>query len=152
MNFIIGIVVFILGLIIFSFTVGNILLILLFGIPFTKKLEKVNLLRHNNIITSYFISLVIQVIVLFTITVIFYIFFLDNVFISLMIGYMFGLFGIIGKRKEFGLNINNFSDYVRVNKDCFWEEVIVKYNKDMDSFLEFVTRLIKYHSEQKSQV
>ena len=129
MTFIIAIIIFFLGLIIFSFTGSNIILILFFGIPFTKKLEKIDLLKSNNpIISRYIVSLFIQIIILFVSATILYIFFPDSYFISLMVGYIFGLFGIISKINQFGLNKNNFSDYFEVNEKYFSEESIELYN------------------------
>lgn len=143
MTFVIATLVIILGVIVFSFTVSNIILIAFFAIPFTQKLEKNNLLKHNQIIRDYIIKLFIQVVILFAITLLFYTYFLDGAFISLMIGYAFGFVSIITKIKEFSLNMNNFSDYFETNKNYFWEELIAKYNEDRDKLLEFVIVAIK---------
>lgn len=138
MTFIISVVIFIFGVLVFSFTVGNILLILFFGIPFTKKLEKCSLLKTNKIVRHYIISLFIQFIILFVITILFYIYFQNSYFISLVVGYIFGLFGIIGNGNKFGLNLDNFLDYFEVNKRYFFDELIVEYEKDKNKILEFV--------------
>ncbi|PJC34131.1 hypothetical protein CO051_00385 [Candidatus Roizmanbacteria bacterium CG_4_9_14_0_2_um_filter_39_13] len=138
MTFVIATLVIILGVIIFSFTVSNIILITFFAIPFTKKLEKISLLKTNYIVSSYIIKLIIQIFILFATTTIFYIYFLNGTFISLMIGYAFGAIGIITKIKQFSLNMNNFSDYFEINKDYFWEELIAKYNEDKNKLLEFI--------------
>jgi len=138
MTFIIATIVIILGVIIFSFTISNILLITFFAIPFTKKLEKISLLKNNHIVRSYLIKLFIQVIIFLATTSFFYIYFLDSAFISLMIGYAFGIVGIIVKIKQFGLSMNNFSDYFETNKDYFWEELVAKYNDDRNKLLEFI--------------
>lgn len=138
MTFIIATIVIILGVIIFSFTVGNIILITFFAIPFTQKLEKISLLKNNHIIRNYVIKLFIQVTILIAITSFFYIYFLDSVFISLIIGYAFGVMAIITKIKQFSLNMNNFSDYFETNKDYFWEELITKYDEDRDKLLKFI--------------
>ncbi len=143
MTFIIATIVIILGVIIFSFTIGNIILITFFAIPFTQKLEKISLLKNNHIIRSYVIKLFIQVIILLATTSFFYIYFLDGAFISLMVGYAFGVMGIITKIGQFGLNMNNFSDYFETNKDYFWEELIAKYNEDRNKLLEFVVTALK---------
>ena len=60
-----------------------------------------------------------------------------------MIGYAFGVVGIITKIRQFGLNMNNFSDYFETNKDYFWEELIAKYNEDRNKLLEFIVALLK---------
>lgn len=138
MTFIIATIVIILGVIIFSFTISSIILITFFAIPLTKKLEKISLLKNNHIIRSYVIKLFIQVIILLATTSFFYIYFLDGAFISLMIGYAFGTIGIITKIKQFGLNMNNFSDYFETNKDYFWDELITKYDEDRDKLLKFI--------------
>jgi|SRR3989339_261144 len=144
MTLVIATIVIILGVIIFSFTISNVILIIFFAIPFTKKLEKINLLKPNNhIIRSYVMKLFIQVIILFAITISFYIYFLDGTFISLMIGYVLGFMGIITKIKEFRLNMNNFSDYFETNKDYFWEELVSKYDDDKNKLLEFVVVALK---------
>ena len=65
MTFVIATLVIILGVIIFSFTVSNIILITFFAIPFTKKLEKISLLKTNYIVSSYIIKLIIQIFILF---------------------------------------------------------------------------------------
>ncbi len=143
MTFVIATVVIILGVVIFSFTIINIILITFFAIPFTQKLEQISLLKNNHIIRSYVIKLFIQAIILLAATLLFYIYFLDGAFISLMIGYAFGVVGIITKIRQFGLNMNNFSDYFETNKDYFWEELIAKYNEDRNKLLEFIVALLK---------
>lgn len=143
MTFIIATIVIILGVIIFSFTISNIILITFFAIPLTKKLEKISLLKNNHIIRSYVIKLFIQVIILLAITSFFYIYFLDGAFISLMIGYAFGTIGIITKIKKFSLNMNNFSEYFETNKDYFWEELVAKYDQDRNRLLEFIIAALK---------
>ncbi|MFA6407842.1 MAG: hypothetical protein WCV80_04065 [Candidatus Paceibacterota bacterium] len=149
MIFVIATVVIFFGVIIFSFVASNIILILFFAIPFTKKLEGKNLLKPNNhIIRNYIVTLFIQLVVFFVITTPFYIYFLDSAFISLVVGYMFGMVGIIIKIKEFGLNLNNFSDYFETNSRYFWEELIIKYNEDKNKIFDFVTAILKDNKQQ----
>lgn len=131
------------GIVVFSFTVGNILTILFFGIPFTRRLERAAILRKNAIIKSYVIALIVQVIILAVVTLIFYYFFSDGLFISLLVGYLLGLFGVIEKREQFGLNINNFSDYFEVNKEDFLEELIRKYYEDKEGLMVFLKEIPK---------
>ncbi|TRZ65076.1 MAG: hypothetical protein D4Q79_00045 [Spirochaetia bacterium] len=144
MTFIIATIVIIIGVIIFSFTISNSILIIFFAIPFTKKLENISLLKSgNHIIRSYIIKLFIQIAIFFATTIFFYIYFLNDAFVSLMVGYAFGVIGIIIKIKEFSLNMNNFADYFGANKDYFWKELIVKYNEDRNKLLEFIVVALK---------
>ena len=135
--------VILLGIIVFSITVSNIFLILFFAIPFTKKLNKVSLLKHNTIIYSYLVALILQIVILSVMTLIFYIFFFDGPFISLMIGYGFGMLGIVVNFKKFGLNLNNFSDYFEKNKMYFWEELVDKYDNNIYGLLRFIVAMIE---------
>lgn len=125
-----------LGMVIFSFTVSNSILILFFGIPLTRKLNKKNLLRsHPNVIVSYLIALCVQLIILTTVTIAFYTAFSDSYFGSLLLGYVLGILGIIRARNQFGFNLNNFNDYLEKNKDSFWEELIDGYrNRTIDLY------------------
>ena len=142
MTFIIATIVIFLGIIVFSFTISNIILILFFAIPFTKKLERTGLLKKNNITSSYIIALFVQVLIFFGVTTIFYAHSPYGYFISLMIGYVLGTISIITKLKEFGLNMNNFSDYFEKNKTYFGEEIIDKYNENKAELLKFIIMAI----------
>ena len=109
MTFILATIVILFGTALFYFTVGNILLAIFFTIPLTNKLDKNNLLKSNNyIVRSYIISVFFQFIILFGVTFVFYMFFKDSVFISLMIGYSFGLLAILTKINSFKLTIKVF--------------------------------------------
>ncbi len=143
MTFVIATIVIVFGIIIFSFTISNVTLIVFFAIPFTQRLEKISLLKSNHIIRNYIIKLFIHIIILLAVTLIFYIYFLDSAFISLMIGYVFGFVGVITKIRQFGLNNNNFSDYFDTNKNYFWDELIAKYNEDKEKLLQFITIALK---------
>ncbi|MSR85565.1 hypothetical protein EXS71_04000 [Candidatus Uhrbacteria bacterium] len=143
MTFIIATIVIILGCLIFSFTISNILLITIFAIPLTKTLEKKSLLKTNRIIPSYLVALSIQIFILLAITAAFFVYFLDGAFVSLMLGYACGALGIMTKIKTFGLNINNFSDYFETNKDYFWEELIVQYHDDKNKLFNFIVAIIR---------
>ncbi len=116
MIFIIAIVFWLMGLGVASFTLIPILIILVFGIPTTRKLEKMKVLKENNgIIKRYLITLTILPVV-FSATIIITLLFIPSGLIGLLIGMgmtlLFGL-GQIGKNK------NNISDYIEVNKRHF---------------------------------
>lgn len=98
------------------FTILSVLIILRFGIPVTKKLNRLNLLKKNNtIIRNYLISL----------------FFLSLVFLgthyllSKIFGLTFsfcilvGLTMILPAIGKMSVNNENVDDYIRVNKDDF---------------------------------
>jgi hypothetical protein len=113
MNFIIAIIFWFIGLGLASFTLIPVLIIFVFGIPTTKKLEKAGALKVNNGITKrYMISLAILPLVLLAVIGITFLF-IPNAIIALVIGMgmaiLFGL-GQIGKNK------NNVSDYLETNK------------------------------------
>ncbi|GEM_PF-1250169 len=144
MNFLIATLVIIFGLTIFSFIIGNTLLIVFFAIPFTKKLEKLSLLKSNNhIVDSYLIALFIQIIIILSVTFIFYLSYFNSTFISLMIGYILGIIGVISNIKKFGLNMNNFTEYFDKNKDYFWPELVSKYNDNSHDLYKFITACLK---------
>jgi hypothetical protein len=144
MSIVINALLMLAGLIIFSMSVSNIILILFFAIPFTKKLEKVSLLKHNNIINSYKVAIVMQLLILLIPTTVFFIIFSRGHFAYLLIGYMFSIFGIIAKLKDFKLNMDNFSDYFAKNKKYFWEELVEKFKNNDEELLKYITALIDY--------
>lgn len=128
-----------LGLFIFSFTVGNIVLISLFSIPLTNKLDELSLLRSgHNIVGSYLVALTLQVLVLGSVTAVFYFLLRDSAFISLLIGYGIGLIAFVLSIKKFGVNSNNLTDYFDRNKQYLWPELISKYEEDRDEFFRFI--------------
>lgn len=139
MTFIIAIITIILGLMLFSFAVGNIVLVIAFAIPLTRKLERAHMLKSNNyIVRSYLVSLSIVTVTILAITAVSYLYLPDGPFISLMVGYGLGLVGIITKIKEFGLNMNNFSEYVQKNRPYFLEELVKLYDKDEQKLLALI--------------
>lgn len=116
MTFIIFTIFWLIGLGVASFTLIPILIILAFGIPTTRKLEKMKVLKENNgIVKGYFITLIILPII-FSATAIITLLFFPNNIIGFLIGtcmtFLFGL-GQIGK------NQNNVTDYIEVNKQHF---------------------------------
>ncbi|MFC1615778.1 hypothetical protein ACFL21_01445 [Patescibacteria group bacterium] len=149
MTYIITAVVIFLGIVVFSFVISNIILILFFAIPITKKLERISLLKNNNIISSYIVALLIEIIIFSVVTIIFYIYFTDSYFISLLVGFGFGLIGIITQIKKFGLNMNNFSDYFEKNKSYFWEELVNKYETNPEELLKFIRVALKKQNLSK---
>ena len=144
MSIIINALLMLAGLVIFSISVSNIILIIFFAIPFTKKLERICLLKHNNIINSYKVTIIIQILMLFIPTVVFFLIFSRGHFVYLLIGYMFSMFGIIAKMKDFRLNLNNFSDYFAKNKEYFWEELVEKFKNNDEGLLEYTTAMINH--------
>lgn len=106
------------GLFITSFTLLPILIIFAFGIPTTKKLEKMKLLKQNNgIIRGYFISLIILSIIFLIMIMI-----TKSIYPNGLIGILFGggMVLLIGLG-QIGKNAKNISDYVETNKDRFLE-------------------------------
>jgi hypothetical protein len=123
------------GLFVLSFTVLPVFIILFFGLPATRTLKRLKLLKENNDISrNYFISLIILPCLFALVSVVVFSF-----FPSTTGGYIFGggmalLFGL-GK---FGKNQDNIVDYVQSNKKYFSvdaERVIsaIIYKKDVDS-------------------
>lgn len=100
-----------------SFTILPILIMLVFGIPTTRKLARRGLLKENNrIVKGYFVSMAILTGVYLTVL------FLVVVFIpgSASRGFIGGsffpvLFGLF----QLGRNKNNVSEYLRVNERHF---------------------------------
>jgi len=106
------------GLIIFSFTAIPVLIIFVFGIPYTLRLrEKGALIKNDKIIRNYLISVTILSIVFIIVTFCIYKFF-GNGMIGYFIGCLFSFFGGIGK---LGGNPSNISDYLETNKRYFKE-------------------------------
>jgi len=104
------------GMMVTSFTLIPVLIILVFGIPTTKKLEKLKVLKKNNgIIKKEFISLIILATIFLAM-----VFIINSIFPSGLIGILFGggmacLFGL----GQIGRNGKNIQDYIETNKDKF---------------------------------
>jgi hypothetical protein len=142
MIFIIATIVIVLGIIIFSNTISNIIIITFFAIPFTRKLEKYFLLEGGRIINKYIIIIFVQISLFATVTLLFYTFF-DGAFISLVIGYVFGLIAVITESRQLGLNMNNFSDYFETNRNYLTKELISKYEEDREKLLISIISAIR---------
>src|SRR5690606_22078069 len=104
------------GLGVTSFTLIPILIIFVFGIPTTRRLEHMKLLKENNgIIKGYLITISLLSSVFFVASLVTFMLFQRGV-VGFLIGigmtFLFGL-GQIGK------NQNNVRDYVEVNKRHF---------------------------------
>ena len=116
MNFIITTVFWLIGLGVASFTLIPTLIIIVFGIPTTKKLEKLGALkRTNGIIKRYFVTLAILPIVLLVtiaITLLFFSSGLAGLSIGMVMTTLFGL-------RQIGKNKNNVRDYIETNKQHF---------------------------------
>lgn len=112
--FFIFFIFYLIGVGVTSFTIIPILIILVFGIPTTNKLENLKVLKPNNgIVKGYFISLIILGIVFLAMVMI-----INSVFPSGLIGILFGggmvfLFGI----GQVGRNEKNIGDYIERNKE-----------------------------------
>jgi len=116
MTFILTFVFWLTGLMIASFTLIPILIILFFGIPTTRKLEKIKMLKENNgIIKRYLISITILLLI-FSVTIIITFLFIKGGFIGLLVGVGMAFLFSLGK---IGKNQNNINDYVEVNKRHF---------------------------------
>jgi len=116
MNILIFCLFWFIGILVTSFTLVSILIILFFGIPFTKKLEKTKLLKSNNgIIHRYFISLILLA---FIFLIVFKLiqFFIPNALLGFIIGGIAALFISLNK---IGQNPDNIKDYVETNKKFF---------------------------------
>jgi hypothetical protein len=132
------------GLIVFSITVSNILIIFFFAIPFTKKLNKHHHLKNNHIVNDYLVTVFIYVIILFSTTLLFYVYFFNTAFISLIIGYGFGVIGIIVTLNKHGLSFENFSEYYSKNKEYFWEVLINKHGDNTAQAYEYYVAIINH--------
>jgi hypothetical protein len=143
MTFIIATFVIIIGGSVFSFTVSNMILLIFFSIPFTIKLNNACLLKANRLIYSHILAILFQLIIFTIVTFVFYFFYRDGYFMSLLVGYFFGFIGVLTSLKKFGLNMNNFKDYFELNKDFFWEELVNMYDTDKVSVYEYINSIIK---------
>lgn len=113
MNFITAIIFWLIGLGLASFTLIPVLIILVFGIPTTKKLEKAGALEENNgIVKRYLITLAILPLALFGVVSITFLF-IPNGLIALSIGIGMAILSGLG---QLGKNKNNVVDYLETNK------------------------------------
>lgn len=119
--FFINLLFIFLGWIVSSFIILNILIILFFGIPITKKLEEKKLLKENNIIKGYRMVMTILSMIYIAISISIFYFLSINTLIAFMAGSVFSLFIA---RKKLGKNKDNINDYINVNKDYFISENI----------------------------
>ena len=104
------------GLVVTSFTLLPILIIFVFGIPITKKLERVKLIKPNNgIVKKYFIS-VVMLIAIFIICYQLIKSFIPNELSAFIIG---GVLSIIFSIGKIGNNRDNLKDYIETNKRSF---------------------------------
>jgi hypothetical protein len=104
---------FIVGLMVASFTIIPVLIILFFGIPLTNKLEKKELLKHNNGVKKGYTFNVI----IFPLVYLGILWVINNFFPAGTMGFLIGtgssLFFGLG---QVGTNKNNVSDYFQVNQ------------------------------------
>lgn len=154
MTFLIATIVILLGVTVFSFTISSILLITFFGIPVTYKMKKMYIIENLSPIRTYSISLVIQIIILLAVTLVFYVFFRDSFFISLLVGYGFGTIGILSKLGSMGMNVDNMSDYLETNKRILSSHLklkeayqLAKERADEKGFANMLIRMIRENSK-----
>ncbi|MDO8657602.1 MAG: hypothetical protein Q7K55_02580 [Candidatus Levybacteria bacterium] len=118
MGFIIFLISFFVGLMVASFTLLQVFIILFFGIPTAKSVEKLGYLKeNNNIVRNYCVSLIIISSIYFGIYLLVHNFFPNTVtgFLAGTVAtFVFGL-GKVGRNKA------NISDFVETNKDRFTE-------------------------------
>ena len=115
----------IIGLFVVSYTIIQILIILFFGFPITRKLEKTDLLNKNNAITKrYIYSLLLLSLIFIAISYGIYVF-----IPQILGGYIFGgiMIMVLGIGK-IGKNMNNISDYLNSNRKYLKtdDEVIIE--------------------------
>lgn len=116
MNILFFIIGWIIGLFVASFTLIQILIILFFGFPTTRKLEQLDMInKDNGIIGRYCISLIIISVIFLGITYIIYIFFTQLLSGFIIGGILVIIFGI-GK---VGANPDNIKDYLVSNSKYF---------------------------------
>lgn len=110
MNWILFFVLYILGWFMCSFSIGNILLILFFSIPFTNKLHKFNIIADKKaIIITNLLGVLVQAGIFAFVT------FLINKFVfdylpAYLVGMIIPFFTLLGQCR---LNENNLQDYLR---------------------------------------
>jgi len=107
-----GFVFFLIGLIVASFTLIQTLIIIVFGIPTTKKLERVKILiEDNGIIKRYFLTIAI-LLSLFLGALLIIFFASENGYIGFLVGSATALLFGVGK---VGKNASNVADYLQIN-------------------------------------
>ena len=116
MVFIWLVILFVVGLLVASFTIIPVLIILFFGIPLTNKLEKKGLLKHKNGIKKGYTFNVI----IFPLVYLGILWVINNYFPAGTMGFLIGtgssLFFGLG---QVGANKNNIADYFQVNQRHF---------------------------------
>lgn len=132
MDFIFSIVAILAGYLVGTFTLVPPLIVIFFGLPITRKLNKEGLLvENNNIFRTYLTSMFLLPTVFFVIAVLIY-FFIPYHISSFVIGGLAAITMIIFSPSSLGANDNNISDYVNSNKQYFnvsIEEVIMVIQK-----------------------
>lgn len=106
------------GVFIGSFTLVQILIIINFGIPITRKFTKEGQLKdENHIIRNYIISTFILGCIFLGAWLV-----ISNFFPSLLVGFWIGAaFSVFLGLGKSGKNSNNISDYIETNKSSFKE-------------------------------
>ena len=119
MQIVYSILIFLLSMIVLSFSISQILIILFFGVPFTNKLEKDGYLKKDNNIKKGYLITVILNFSIFAIYTYFLVFVFTTYASLLFIAFIFFLMGVLSKPNQLGINKDNISDYVGVNRDKF---------------------------------
>jgi len=104
------------GMAVTSYTALVVMIILNFGIPITRRLEKMGLLKPNPIIKSYRLTILVLSAVFLLVGVLVHRFAPTGGFAGLVCGSIVILFFGAGKT---GVNSNNMSDYIEVNRRHF---------------------------------
>lgn len=119
MDIVFGVVALIVGFLVGSFTLLQPLIIILFGLPTTIKLNKKGLLvENNNVIRTHVLGIVILLAVFIGVATIIYFVFADN-FTLFIAGAFVAITMTIFKPSSLGANDNNIADYIDHNKQFF---------------------------------
>lgn len=129
MNFLIFCLFLIIGMFVTLFTVIQILIILRFGIPLTKKLESMNLMtRKNGLISPYGMSLIVISIMYFVILKL-----IETYVPAGFNGFLLGaVLAILTSFDKTGRNADNFWDFIQTNEKSFTvskDEIITMFNE-----------------------
>lgn len=116
MTYILIIIFFAIGIFLASFSLVPILIILFFGIPATRRLERANMLNKGNGIVKKYIASMTILLVIFLAALVIIFFFLPGGVIGFIIG---ALVSVLVSLNKLGFNQNNFSDYCDTNKRHF---------------------------------
>lgn len=110
MNWFVYLALYFLGWFVCSFSMGNILLLLFFSIPFTNKLDKNGIVTNKKaIIQTNIIGIIVQLIIFLLISFAIY-HFVNEYFIGYCVGMVIPFFSILAQCKP---TPNNIEDYLK---------------------------------------